>query len=482
MTASPRRAVRLLDVTLRDGHQCLWATRMTTGMMREIAPLLDRAGFEAIDLVGGAVFDVCVRYLRENPWERMRMLSEWVTETPLVVMTRGQSLFTFEFFPDDIVALTAERIRAQGMRYHTPYDALNDIRNLEVPVRAARQVGLYIAAGLVYTLSPVHTDDYYVGKVGELIALGIDALYLKDPSGLLTPERIATLIPAIRAACGSLPLHLHSHCLTGLAPAVAIRAVALGVDVIHTATSPLANGASHPATEQVARNLARLGHDPGVDLALVEAAAERIAYIAAREGKPLGAIAEYDEFHYAHQMPGGMISNLRSQLKTIGIEHRLGEILEEAGRVRCELGYPIIVSPFAQFVVTQSVLNVMGRERYATIPDEVRKYVLGYYGEVAGPIDQNLLDRVGRGAERITERPGALLAPGIPAVRAAHGPFESDDDLLLAAFYAAPEIHALRDAGPIATSYPLATTPLLTLVREIAQRRDITSFHFIEKH
>jgi oxaloacetate decarboxylase alpha subunit len=251
---------------------------------------------------------------------------------------------------------------------------------------------------------------------------------------------------------------------------------------VHTATSPLANGASHPATESVARNLTRLGYEPGIDLALVEAAAERLAYIAAREDRPIGAIAEYDEFHYAHQMPGGMISNLRSQLKTIGIEHRLGEILEEAGRVRCDLGYPIIVSPFAQFVVTQSVLNVMGRERYATIPDEVRKYVLGYYGEVVGPIDQNLLDRVARGAAPISERPGAMLEPGLPAVRAAHGPFESDDDLLLAAFYAAPEVNALRAAGPINTDYPLAATPLLTLVREIARRPDITSFHFIEKH
>lgn len=476
------RPVRLLDVTLRDAHQCLWATRMTTAMMREIAPLLDRAGFEAIDLVGGAVFDVCVRYLREDPWERMRILSSWMERTPLVVMTRGQSLFTFEFFPDDIVALTAERIFAQGIRYHTPYDALNDMRNLDVPVRAAKRAGLYVVGGVVYTLSPVHTDSYYAGKVRELVSLGVDAVYLKDPSGLLTPDRAETLIPVVRSACGELPLHLHSHCLTGLAPYTATRAVALGVDVVHTATAPLANGASHPDTTFVARNLARLGRDPGINLELIEEAAQKLAYIATREGKPRGEIAEYDEFHYEHQIPGGMISNLRSQLQTIGIEHRLPEILEEAVRVRCELGYPIIVSPFAQFVVTQSVLNVMGRERYETVPDEIRKYVLGYYGEVAGPIDQNLLDRIGRGAPRVTDRPGALLDPGIPALRASCGPFKSDDDLLLSAFYAAPEIRTLREAGPIRTEYPLATTPLKTLLREVALRPDITAFHFIEKH
>jgi oxaloacetate decarboxylase (Na+ extruding) subunit alpha len=472
------RKISLIDVTLRDAHQCLWATRMTTAMMAEIAPLIDRAGFEAIDLVGGAVFDVCVRYLREDPWERMRIVSSWVKQTPLIVMTRGQSLFTFEFFPDDIVALTAERIFANGIRYHTPYDALNDVRNMEVPVRAAKKVGLYVDAGVVYSVSPVHTDDYYARKIKQLVALGADAIFLKDPSGLLTPERAATLVPAAKAACGDLPLQLHSHCLTGLAPYVAVQSVPLGVDVVHTATSTLANGASHPATETFAHNIARHGYDTGVDLALVQQVAERLRYIARREGKPVGQIAEHDSFHYEHQMPGGMISNLRSQLATIGIEHKLPAILEEAARVRCDLGYPIIVSPFAQFVMTQAVLNVMGKERYGTVPDEVRKYVLGYYGEIAGPIERNIFDRIGNGAAPVKERPGDLLEPAVQRIRRERGPFKSDDDLLLAAYYADQEYNALKAAGPIKTDYPLARTPLITLLREIALRPDITSFHY----
>ncbi len=475
---SGRGKVRLIDVTLRDAHQCLWATRMTTAMMAEIAPLIDRAGFEAIDLVGGAVFDVCVRYLREDPWERMRIVSSWVKQTPLIVMTRGQSLFTFEFFPDDIVALTAERIFANGIRYHTPYDALNDIRNMEVPVRAGKKAGLYVDAGVVYSVSPVHTDEYYARKIKELVALGADAIFLKDPSGLLTPERAATLVPAAKVACGDLPLQLHSHCLTGLAPYVAVQSVPLGIDVVHTATSTLANGASHPATETFTHNIARHGYDTGVDLALVEKVAERLRYIARREGKPVGQIAEHDSFHYEHQMPGGMISNLRSQLATIGIEHKLPAILEEAARVRCDLGYPIIVSPFAQFVMTQAVLNVMGKERYGTVPDEVRKYVLGYYGEIAGTIEQNIFDRIGNGAEAVTLRPGDLLEPAVKRIRRERGPFQSDDDLLLAAFYADSEYSALKAAGPIKTDYPLARTPLITLLREIALRPDITSFHY----
>jgi oxaloacetate decarboxylase alpha subunit len=475
------RTIQLIDVTLRDAPQCLWATRMTTAMMADIAPRLDRAGFEAIDLVGGAVFDVCVRYLREDPWERMRILSGWVKQTPLIVMTRGQSLFTFEFFPDDIVELTAERIFANGIRYHTPYDALNDMRNMRAPVRAARKVGLYTAGGVVYTISPVHTDDYYARKTRELVTLGVDAVYLKDASGLLTPERAKTLVPAIKGACGALPLHLHSHCLTGLAPYTACRAVELGVDVVHTATSALANGASHPATEWFTRNIRRGGFQVPVDLAPVEEVADRLRYIARRERKPLGEIVEYDAFHYEHQMPGGMISNLKSQLTPLGIGHRLPEVLEEAARVRCELGYPIIVSPFAQFVMTQAVLNVMGKERYGTVPDEVRKYVLGYYGEIAGPIDPNLFDRIANGAEPTSARPGDLLEPGIRKLRRERGPFLSDDDLLLAAFYPPRECDALGAAGPIATDYPLASTPLATLLKEVAQRRGIRSFHFIQQ-
>jgi oxaloacetate decarboxylase alpha subunit len=476
-----KRTIQLVDVTLRDAPQCLWATRMTTAMMADLAPRLDRAGFEAIDLAGGAVFDVCVRYLREDPWERMRILSGWVKKTPLIVMTRSQSLFTFEFFPDDIVELTAERIFANGIRYHTPYDALNDMRNMIVPVRAAKKVGLYTAGGVVYTLSPVHTDEYYARKTKELIKLGVDAIYIKDASGLLTPERAKTLVPAIKKVCGKLPLHLHSHCLTGLAPYTACRAIELGVDVVHTATSPLANGASHPATEWFTRNARREGFDVPIDLAPVEEVAERLRYIAKREDKPLGHIVEFDQFHYKHQMPGGMISNLKSQLTPLGLAHRLPEVLEEAARVRCDLGYPIIVSPFAQFVMTQAVLNVMGKERYATVPDEVRKYVLGYYGEIAGPIDPNLFDRITQGAEPTKARPGDLLEPGIPKVRGERGPFASDDDLLLAAFYSDKEYKALKAAGPINTNYPLASTPLVTLLKEVALRPGIRSFHFIQR-
>jgi oxaloacetate decarboxylase alpha subunit len=218
-----------------------------------------------------------------------------------------------------------------------------------------------------------------------------------------------------------------------------------------------------------------------IDLEPVEEAAERLAYIAAREGKPTGRPNEYDEFHYHHQVPGGMVSNLERQLEAIGLTDRRDEILEEAGRVRADLGYPIVVSPFAQFIVTQAVLNVVGGKRYAAVPDEVRRYVVGGYGEIAGAVDPDLYDRIARGREPVRERPGLLVPPALDRLRRERGPFASDDDLLLAAYYGDGEFRALKAAGPIATDYPLAETPLLTLVRELAARPDVRSFHFVER-
>ncbi len=466
-----QKPIRLVDVTLRDAHQCLWATRMTTAMMADIAPRLDRAGFEAIDLVGGAVFDVCVRYLREDPWERMRILSGWVRNTPLIVMTRGQSLFTFEFFPDDIVELTAQRIFANGIRYHTPYDALNDMRNMAVPVRAAKRAGLYTAGGVVYTLSPVHTDDYYAAQD----ARSDQARRRCDlPQGSERAAHSRTRAYAGAGAQGRLRR-------VAAAPAFALpdRAGSLHGASRHRAWRRRgAYGDLHswPTAHRIPRRRASCRTRGAtaltvpLDLAPVAEVAERLRYIAAREGKPLGHIVEHDAFHYEHQMPGGMMSNLKSQLAPLGIAHRLPDVLEEAARVRHDLGYPIIVSPFAQFVMTQAVLNVMGKERYATVPDEVRKYVLGYYGEIAGPIDPNLFDRIAKGAAPTTARPGDLIEPGIPRVRRERGPFASDDDLLLAAFYSDGQYQALKAAGPIKTDYPLASTPLVTLLKEIALR------------
>src|SRR5881296_1069894 len=441
---------------------------MTTAMMLPFARRMDEAGYEAIDLVGGAVFDVCVRYLREDPWERIRLVRQAVARTPLNMWTRGQSLFTFELFPDDVVELCVRRAAANGIRRLTVMDALNDTRNVALSVRAARAAGLHVTGVVTYSLSPVHTDGYFGGKARELVGLGVDAVILKDQSGLLTPDRVRTLVPALRAAIGPLPLQLHSHCLTGLAPLCYLEAVECGVNTLHTAISPLANGASLPPTEQLARSLGRRGYRVSLDDAMLDEQAAYFAWVAQREGKPQGRIAEYDPFHYEHQVPGGMISNLKTQLRDLGIEHHLQAILEEAARVRRELGYPVVVSPFAQFVITQAVLNVVQGERYATVPDEVRKYALGYYGRLAAPIEPNVLDRVAGREQPVTARPGELIPPALGRVRAERGPFASDDDLLLAVFYGPEEYGRLIAARPIRTECRTVAAPLLALIQELA--------------
>lgn len=447
---SAARRMQYVDVTTRDGHQSLWATRMTNAMILPIARHMDTVGFDWINLEGGAVFDVCVRFLHEDPWERMRLVAERVNATPVDIMTRGQSLFTFRFYADDVVELTIRRIRANGMSRVTVYDALNDTRNLALSIKVAKEGGLFVCAGLVYTLSPVHTDEYYQDVARELVRLGADSVLIKDPSGLLLPERIRTLVPAVKSVVSSVPVELHSHSLSGMAEPCYLEAAQLGIDTIHTASEPLAGGASLPSTEYCLRHLAHEGIESRLSVEGLAVMTDYFTGVARRHGFPLAVPHRFDPALYRHQVPGGMISNLRTDLKKMGIEKREQEILEEAERVRVDLGYPILVSPFAQFVVTQAMLNVMSGERYRSIPDEVRRYVLGHYGRLAGEVAPEVADRVfgvgGASSEPFTGRPGEEIEPALPRLRQERGPFASDDDLLLAAFYSDAELASLYAA------------------------------------
>ena len=459
-----RRPVHIIDVTMRDGHQCLWSTRMTDAMIAPVLDTADDVGFHTIDLVGGAVFDVCVRYLQENPWARMRMAAARLARTPINVWMRGASLFTFEYFPDDVVEATVAHLAACGVSHLTTYDALNDNRNLESSVRAARTAGIGITGAVVYTLSPVHTDAYFQARARELVALGVDRICLKDPSGLLTPERMRTLAPALLAAAPGVPLELHSHCLSGLAPAVYRDALDAGVTFFHTAVRPLANGASLPAIEDFDAHARSHGFDTGIHAQPLADMAAYFTWVARREGKPLGTPATLDARTYQHQVPGGMISNLRMQLRAAGIEHRLDEILDEVAVVRKDLGYPIMVSPFAQFLITQATLNVVQGERYRMIPDELRKYALGHYGRHAGPLAPEFLDRAAGRAPIVAEAPAARVPPALPRL-AAERPRAAMDELLLAAYYddalVQPVLARTRE-DPLRVRY--RTTPLAELV------------------
>lgn len=475
------RRVGFVDVTTRDAHQSLWATRMTNAMILPFLPRMDEMGFDWINLEGGAVFDVCVRFLHEDPWERMRLAAERVRRTPLDVMTRGQSLFTFRLYPDDVVELAIRRIRANGIRRITIYDALNDVRNLETTVRVAKEEGLYVCAGLVYTISPIHTDDYYGAVAADLVGLGADAVFIKDPSGLLKPDRVATLVPVVKAAVRDTPLELHSHSLSGMAEPCYLEAVPLGVDVLQTASEPLASGASLPPTEYCVRHLTHEGYRTDLSMDDLAEMADYFRGVAIRHGFPLATPHRYDPGLYRHQVPGGQISNLRFDLKRMGMTGREDEILAETEQVRVDLGYPIMVSPFAQFVVVQAMLNVIQGERYRTIPDEIRRYLLGHYGRIAGTVMPKLVDRVldeaPAGTELHTGRAADVLPPALLGVRGTRGPFGSDEDLLLAAFYTSEEIEPLmtaRSARRTPAAPVSAATPITQLLRGIAEKRDIT--------
>jgi oxaloacetate decarboxylase alpha subunit len=460
----------LVDVTLRDGHQCLWSTRMTTPMMTPILSAIDRVGYDYINILGGAVFDVQVRYLHENPWERVGLLCERF-RTPCDGLTRGQSLYTFELFADDLVELNSKVLARRGLKVLTVYDALNDMRNVESSVASAHDCGMLVNAMMVYTLSPVHTDEYYVERARELVALRSDFISVKDPTGLLTPERAETLFPAIAKAVGDIPLQLHTHCQSALAPLVHEVAMLHGFSFGHTAAAPLANGASLPAAEDIDDRASALGYSTGIDRKALAEVSGYFAVLAEREDKPRGKVAAYDPALYEHQVPGGMISNLRSQLAGMGMQARMPEILDEAARVRKDLGYPILVSPFAQYIITQSVLNVVQGERYKTIPDEVRKYAMGFYGRLAAMPSAEFMDKARLSPSDIsTERAGAQLEPALPGLRRRLGASTSDEDLLLAAFYDQSLLEPLRAPPP-----PLrfSTTPLMELMRFIEAQRDV---------
>jgi oxaloacetate decarboxylase alpha subunit len=464
------REIRFMDTTLRDGHQCIWATRMTTAMMLPIADKLDRAGFEIIDLMSGVQFDVAIRHLKENPWERIRLMRERVTRTPLQANLRSKSVLSFDMLPDDINALWIERLIANGIRSVRAFDALNDMDNIVDSLRLARTLGARAVGAVVFSESPVHTDAMYVAKTKELIArAGVDAIMLKDPSGLLTLDRVRALVPALKHACGDIPLEFHSHALTGLAPLLYLEAARLGADQLHTCIAPLANGAAQPAVQTIARNLRSLGYTVNLDDARINDISTHFRLVAEQEGNPLGAVAEYDAFHYRHQIPGGMLSNMREQLEQAGLAHKFGEVLAECARVRTELGWPVMVTPFSQLVGTQAVINVTQGVRYQTVPDEVKKYALGYYGKLLAPLEPNVLDRiVNNGSPGIALKPQPP-EPGVQSLRRKY-PHATDEERLLRYMYAGSQVDDMLAAGPARSEY-VFEKPLVRLLRELTQRR-----------
>jgi oxaloacetate decarboxylase (Na+ extruding) subunit alpha len=474
VTLAAPRSVGLIDTTLRDGQQSLWATRMTTAMMLPILPVMDEAGFESIETFATVQFDVCVRYLKENPWERMRLIRSRLRKTPTRMLGMTHYLAISRVLPDDVVDLFTRTCERNGTDEFWITASMNDARTAELPIRTVKSLGRRAEGGIQFTISPVHTDEFFVGVVRELVQMGVDGIVIKDAGGLLTAERARTLLPAIIDVAPDLPVICHSHCVTGMGPAANLEALAQGASAIWTASHPLANGTSMPSADSMARHLAWLGYDLRVDPEALGRISDYFSQVARRYGKPLGRPAEYDPAYYEHQMPGGMITNFRVQLAQAGLEERLPEVLAEIPHVRKDLGYPNMQTPYSQFVATQALLNVL-YGRYEVVPDEIRNFVLGYWGRPPGPVDAEVLDRAGQGKQPITERPGEVVPPGLPRAREEMGASVSDEDLLLNILYMPRVLDELRAAGPLDLQHPLAFSPVVDIVRQAAAGGSVRS-------
>jgi oxaloacetate decarboxylase (Na+ extruding) subunit alpha len=463
--------IRFVDTTIRDGHQSLWAENMTTGMMLPVAEALDRAGFDAIELISSSHLKKCVRELKEDPWARVRLVSQRITRTPLRLNAGRFS--AFDLTPRSMYRLFMERMAANGIREARISEEWNELEGWVWKVEVARDVGINPVPNIIYSVSPKHTDEYFGERTRQAASLKVNRLCLKDPGGLLTPERVQTLVPIMFQNANGIPLELHTHCTTGLGPLCCLEAVKLGIKIVNTALPPLADGSSNPSLFNVAKNLRALGYKTLIDEELLKPVSEHFTYIAKREGFPIGAPVEYDYSQYQHQVPGGMISNLRFQLRKVGMEDKIDQALAETMRVRAELGYPIMVTPLSQFVGSQAAINVIVGERYKEVTDQIIQYALGYWGKEGADL---MAPEV---KARIMDRPRAKewadWLPPEPTVAEIRKKMDaehvSDEELLLRWNLGVDEIEAMRAAGA-PQEYLTARQPLVNLLDSLSKRTE----------
>lgn len=408
--------LKFTDTTLRDAHQSLLATRMKTEDMLPIAETMDRCGFYSVEVWGGATFDSCLRYLGEDPWERLRLLKDKFKRTPLQMLLRGQNLVGYKHYPDDVVEEFVHRAVDNGIDIFRIFDALNDERNMVTAMEAAKKRGAHVQATVCYTISPVHDLDYYLNKVGELVDLGADSICIKDMAGIITPPVAYNLIKRLKEEF-SVPLQLHSHCTSGMASMAYLKAVEAGVDVVDTAISSLALGTSQPPCESLVCALAGTQWDPELNLELLSEVAAYFAEVRKKYAQFDVGTKTVDVDVLRYQIPGGMMSNFISQLEEYNALDRLPEVLAEVPRVRKDFGYPPLVTPTSQIVGTQAVLNVLAGERYKMVTSESRAYVKGYYGRPPGEIDEEVSRKVIGGEQKIACRPAELIPPELPKAK-----------------------------------------------------------------
>jgi len=413
LEAAPAKQVRLTDVALRDGHQSLLATRMRTEDLLDVADRLDKVGFWSLEVWGGATFDTCLRYLKEDPWERLRALKRVMPRTRLQMLLRGQNLVGYRHYPDDVINAFVERAAANGVDVFRIFDALNDIRNMETAIAAARRARKHVEATICYTTSPVHSLDRFIDLAKRLEDLGTDTLCIKDMAGLLAPMDAYKLVRGLKSAV-RVPIHLHSHYTSGMASTSALMAILGGLDMLDTALSPLSGGTSHPPTETFIALLRGTPYDTGLDLTTLPPVAEVLRNARKKYHQFESDFAGVDSEILISQIPGGMLSNLASQLAEQNALDKFKAVLEEVPRVREDFGYPPLVTPASQIVGTQATLNVLTGERYKVVTTETRNYFKGLYGKPPGTVDPAVQKRALGKEPVIKGRPADLLEPGLP--------------------------------------------------------------------
>ena len=407
-----KRPLGITDVVLRDAHQSLFATRMRIDDMLPIAEKLDQVGFWSLETWGGATFDACIRYLGEDPWERLRLLKQAMPNTPQQMLFRGQNILGYRHYADDLVEKFVERAAVNGVDVFRVFDAMNDPRNLETAIKAVINVDKHAQGTLSYTVSPVHTLDTWINLAQRLADMGAHSIVIKDMAGLLTPYVAYELVSRLKAGL-SIPVHMHCHATTGLSTATILKAVEAGVDNVDTAISSMSMTYGHSPTESVVAMLQGSDRDPGLDLLLLEEIAAYFRQVRRKYAAFEGALKGVDSRILVAQVPGGMLTNMESQLREQGAAERLDEVLIEIPRVRQDLGYLPLVTPTSQIVGTQAVLNVLSGERYQNISRETAGVLKGEYGATPAPVDAGLQARVLEGAAQVQCRPADLLPPEV---------------------------------------------------------------------
>lgn len=470
------KEIHFVDTTVRDGQLSLWALGMRTGAMLAMAEQMDRCGFESMEFFGFAGYIKMVREHKENPWDWMGLGAKKFHRTRL--RYHGGLATGFEKIPRSVRLLMIERVVAHGITLTRSSDPWNDYEAAATEIVALKKLGMDVVINIIYSVSPRHTDEYYAERARQAAAIRPYRICFKDVGGLLTPDRARTLIPLVQQNIGNVPLEFHGHCNNGLGPFNYLEAMKLGVDTLHTAIPPLANGSSQPSIFNIAANARALGFKPLVDLEAVTPVEQYFTYIAKREGHPIGAQREYDHTQYLHQVPGGMISNLRHQLRTMGMEDRLQETLEEAGRVRAEFGYPIMVTPLAQFVGSQAAVNVITGERYKEVTDQSIQYALGHWGKEAPAVmDPNVKDRILNRPRANDWRKWSPPDLSLKEVRQKFGgPGVSDEELVLRIIAGEDAVKAMLAAGA-PREYVSARQPLVKLIGELAKRKDCSQVY-----